>query len=80
MRDFQLDDEALQSDLTRIAHAARGRDLSPLLEAAGAGGGLEPYDMAALWYARQIPTDAISRPRVDSRAAAQSLRDVLAAD
>lgn len=64
MLDFQLDGEALRADLTRIASEAPQRDLSSLVDRAS---GLEPYEMAALWYGRQIPTAAIyaaaCRPR-----------------
>jgi 2-iminoacetate synthase len=59
MPDFELDGESLQRELARIALEAPTRDLSPLLERAVDGEGLEPSAIAALWYGRQIATDAI---------------------
>ena len=59
MRDFELHDEALHADLSRIAREAPALDLAPLLERGAAGGGLEPHELATLWYGRQISTDAV---------------------
>lgn len=60
MDDFRLDEDAVRALLARASTSALGCDaVDAVLTRAAAGTRLEAEDIATLWYAREVPTDAI---------------------
>jgi 2-iminoacetate synthase len=58
-KDFHLDAELLHSELQEIERRARTRDVEPLLARARRGDGLEPLELAALWFAPELDTETL---------------------
>lgn len=67
MHDFQLDSDGLEELLSR----ARGRATTGYVEAvserARCGNGLDPEDMAVLWFAQQLDAEAVHRLATEAR-------------
>jgi 2-iminoacetate synthase len=59
MDDFRLDEDAVRDLLARAAGAA-AREIDAALDHARAGRHLDAAAIAALWYARAIPTDTLT--------------------
>jgi 2-iminoacetate synthase len=59
MRDFQLDTDALQALLRCAAERAAREPLDALIDRARQGRGLPPEDMAVLWFAPALDSEAM---------------------
>src|SRR5262245_16044973 len=68
MRDFHLDETAVEG-LLRAARRPRSEvELLGALDRSLAGEGLEPLEMAQLWFADTIPTDTLYELACTARA------------
>ncbi len=64
---FELDDGALRNLLARAHDRSALPELAAIIERARTGAGLEPEDMATLWYARSLSAEAIYDLAVEAR-------------
>jgi 2-iminoacetate synthase len=69
MDDFRLDEDAVRSLLARAARAAF-EAIDAVLDRARAGGRLDAAAIAALWYARGVPTDTLVDIAITARGTA----------
>jgi 2-iminoacetate synthase len=61
MHDFQLDSDALEELLGRARKRVTTSQVDAVSERARCGNGLDPEDMAVLWFAQELDADAMHR-------------------
>jgi len=59
MNDFQLDSNAVRHSLRRAAEIARTAHVDTVVGRARRGRGIDPEDMAILWFAESVDTEAM---------------------
>jgi 2-iminoacetate synthase ThiH len=67
MQDFQLDGDRLEDLLSRARARAASEHVESVIERVRRGSGLDPEDMAVLWFAERLDTDAVYRLATEAR-------------
>jgi 2-iminoacetate synthase len=67
MMDFRLDAAALRSELQRIERHAAARSVDLLVGRARSGAGLDPLEIAALWFSPALDTGAVYDLALETR-------------